>query len=184
MLAHLLPNDKGEVASVPITGVNPGVFRNLLWYVYEGTVVEDILKANAKDIINAADKYGVVSLKLEAEVAYVESTKITVDNAMDNLLYADAKNCALLKEAAIDFLTDNGREVISKVSFADFPGHIVKDLLVATTRKEDKTRAADDFDIMRVSELRRMLVEKGLDVDGSREAMIEALRSIFRTPEE
>ena len=104
-------------------------------YVYEGTVVEDILKANAKDIINAADKYGVVSLKLEAEAAYVESTKITVDNAMDNLLYADAKNCALLKEAVIDFLTDNGREVISKVSFADFPGHIVKDLLIATARK-------------------------------------------------
>ena len=78
----------------------------------------------------------------------------------------------------IDFLTDNGREVISKVSFAEFSGHIVKDLLVATTRKEDKTRAADDFDIMRVSELRtRMLVEKGLDVDGSREAMIDALKS-------
>ena len=35
----------------------------------------------------------------------------------------------------IDFLTDNGREVISKVSFADFPGHIVKDLLIATARK-------------------------------------------------
>ena len=48
-------------------------------YVYEGTVVEDILKANAIDIINAADKYGVVRLKLEAEAAYVESTKITVD---------------------------------------------------------------------------------------------------------
>jgi hypothetical protein len=61
--------------------------------------------------LDAADKYGVVSLKLEAEAAYVESTKITVDNAMDNLLYADAKNCALLKEAVIDFLTDNGREV-------------------------------------------------------------------------
>lgn len=35
----------------------------------------------------------------------------------------------------------------------------------------------DKFSVMRVSELRRMLGEKGLDVDGSREAMIEALKN-------
>ena len=178
MLAHLLPNDEGEVASVPITDVKPGVFRILLWYVYGGSVAEEGLKHHAKDIIDAADKYGVINLKLEAEAAYVESTKITVGNAMDNLLYADAKNCALLKEAVIDILADNGREVISKVSFSDVPGHLMKDLLVATTRiREDKNRPVDDFDIMRVSELRRKLREKGLDADGSREAMIEALTS-------
>jgi hypothetical protein len=35
----------------------------------------------------------------------------------------------------------------------------------------------NDLNTMRVSELRRKLHEKGLDVDGSREAMIEALKS-------
>ena len=34
----------------------------------------------------------------------------------------------------------------------------------------------DDLSIMRVSELRLKLDEKGLDVDGSREAMIAALQ--------
>ena len=57
----------------------------------------------AKDIINACDKYGVVHLKLEAEATYVESTTITIDNMMDNLLYADSKNLALLKESVMDY---------------------------------------------------------------------------------
>jgi hypothetical protein len=75
-----------------------------------------------KDIINAADKYSIVNLKLEAEAVYLNSTIFTVDNAMDNLLYADAKNCALLKETVLDFLADwNSTEAINNISFADFP---------------------------------------------------------------
>ena len=58
-------------------------------------------------------------LKLEAEAAYVKSTDITMDNAMDNLLYADAKNCALLKEAVMNFLAENSAEAYEKISFDD-----------------------------------------------------------------
>eukprot|EP00984_Skeletonema_dohrnii_P007935 scaffold2926_cov109-Skeletonema_dohrnii-CCMP3373.AAC.7 len=178
MLAAPFGNsNKGELATVAVHDVKPKVFRHLLWYVYGGTVSNVALKANAKDIIDAADKYSIVGLKLAAEAALVESTNITVENAIDNLLYADSKNLAVLKEAVIDFLVDNGKEVSSKASFDDLPGHVVKDVLVATARKEDRERAADDIDMMRVSELRRKLHQKGLDVDGSREAMIEALKS-------
>jgi speckle-type POZ protein len=172
-----------EIATMTISDVKPDIFRHLLWYVYGGSVAEEDLKTHAKDIIDAADKYSIVGLKLEAEAVYVESTTITIDNVMDNLLYADAKNCALLKETVIDFIADNGKEVISKISFDDVLGLLMKDLLVATTRSKEEDKnwhkpvAVDDFDIMRVSELRRKLDEKGLDVDGSREAMIAALKS-------
>jgi hypothetical protein len=178
MLAALFgTSNKGELATVAVHDVKPKVFRHLLWCVYGGTVSNEALKADAKDIIDAADKYSIVGLKLAAEAAYVESTNITVENAIDNLLYADSKNLAVLKEAVVDFLVDNGKEVSSKASFNDLPGHVVKDVLVATARKEDKKRDADDIDMMRVSELRRKLHQKGLDVDGSREAMIDALKS-------
>ena len=54
-------------------------------------------------------------------------------------------------------------------------------LLVATTRRNEGDSGNDnDFTTMRVSELRRMIFhEKGLgmSLDGSREAMIEALRN-------
>ncbi|KAK1739278.1 BTB/POZ and MATH domain-containing protein [Skeletonema marinoi] len=178
MLAALFgTSNKGELATVAVHDVKPKVFRHLLWYVYGGTVSNEALKADAKDIIDTADKYSIAGLKLAAEAALVESTNITVENAIDNLLYADSKNLAVLKEAVVDFLVDNGKEVSSKASFNDLPGHVVKDVLVATARKEDKKRDADDIDMMRVSELRRKLHQKGLDVDGSREAMIDALKS-------
>ena len=90
---------------------------------------EEELKTHTKDIIDAADKYSIVNLKLEAEAEYVKSTDITMDNAMDNLLYADAKNCALLKEAVIDFLAENSIEAAEKISFNDVPGHLMKDLV-------------------------------------------------------
>ena len=41
----------------------------------------------------------------------------------------------------------------------------------------------NNFTTMRVSELRKKLDEKGLNVDGSREAMIEALKNIATATE-
>jgi hypothetical protein len=178
MLADLFEsNSDEEMTSVPITDVRPDIFRLLLWYIYGGKMEVQALKAHAKEIVDAADKYSIVNLKLEAEAAYVNTTTITIENAMDNLLYADAKNRALLKETVIDFFAENDSEAVKKVSFNDVPGHVMKDLLVATARKKEvgKATAKDDYDVMRVSELRRKLDEMGLDVDGSRETMIEAL---------
>jgi len=168
-----------EMARAVITDVKPEVFRLLLASVYGRSMAEDDMKTHVKDIIDAADKYSIVNLKLEAEAAYVKSTKITMENAMDNLLYADALNLALLKEAVMDFLAENHVEAVKKVSFTDVPGHLMKDLLVAfgMSKKEGKgNEMKEDFDVMRVSELRVKVDKMGLDVDGSREAMIEALR--------
>jgi hypothetical protein len=60
--------------------------------MYGGEVVDVMFLFHAKEIIDAADKYGVVNLKLEAEVRFVEATTFTMDNAMDNLLFVESKN--------------------------------------------------------------------------------------------
>ena len=36
------------------------IFHHLLSYVYGESVAEDILKANAKDIMNVVDRYSIV----------------------------------------------------------------------------------------------------------------------------
>jgi len=82
------------------------------------------LKANAKDIINASDKYGIVNLKLDAEACYIKSTPINIENTLENLLYTDTKNCSLLKEAVMKFIVENGMEVAEKVCFKDVPGNV------------------------------------------------------------
>ena len=179
MLANLFDLDRRDLQLATITDAKSDIFYYLLYYVYGGSVPEEDLATHAKDIIDAADKYSIVNLKLEAEAAYVKSTEITMQSAMDDLLYADAKNCPLLKEAVMNFLAENSAEAHEKMSFTDFPGHVVKDLLLAVsnTKKEASETTSDELASLSVSDLRRKLAAKGLDVDGSREAMIESLRN-------
>jgi len=182
MLANLfdIEDNDGKLATATITDVKTDIFRHLLYYVYGGSVAEADLKTHAKEIIDAADRYSIVNLKLEAEAAYVKAIKITMDNAMDNLLYADAKNCALLKESVMSFMAENSAEAYEKISFKDVPGYLMKDLLLAfsnNSKKEASGTTTDELTSLSVNALRRKLAEKGLHVDGSREAMIESIKN-------
>jgi hypothetical protein len=193
-LASLCATSEG-MTPVLINDVKPEVFRHLLYYLYGGEISEEEFKVHSKDLINAADKYGVTNLKLEAEVWYVHHTEITIDNVIDNLLYADAMSCALLKETVMDFIVKNKKEVMQRVSFQDVPGNMYKDLLAAVARcenekkedsdsddsdsdddDEDENEDSEDFDTMRIGELRKKVQEKGLEIDGSRDALIAALK--------
>jgi hypothetical protein len=96
---------------------------------------------------------------------------------VDNLLYADSKNCALLKEVVIEFVVENGKDILGKVSFENIPSTMMSDLLTAMTWEKKKFGSIDDnYEIMTVSALRKKLHEKGLDIGGSREAMIDLLK--------
>ena len=176
------PTDGVERTSISIADVKPDIFHHLLYYVYGGKIADEDMKANAKDLIDAADKYGVVNLKLEAEAVYITHETITIDNVIDHLVYGDAKNCALVKEAAMDYLVKHGEEATTKLSFDNVPGSAMKDLLAAMTRDKSEegdanaiSDAAHNYNTMRVNTLRKLLHEKGLDVDGSREMMIARL---------
>ena len=185
-----------ESTPIIINDVKPEVFRHLLYYVYGGEITAEEFVGHERELINAADKYGVTNLKLEAEVWYVNNTDITIDNVIDNLLYGHAMNCALLKESVMDFIVEN-KEKVQRVSFQDVPGDVCKDLLAAMSRHsdeekdsssdddddddddgddEDETDAENTYMKMRIRDLRQKLHDKGLDIDGSREALIAKLK--------
>ena len=181
ILGDLCSPGGSDVTIVSITDVKPEIFRHLgIYYIISmGVVSEEDLKENAKDIIDAADRYGVVGLKLEAEASFVISTTITFDNAIEYLLYADSVNCALIKEAVMDFILKNHRKAPDKLSFENVPATAMKDLLAAVSRSRGKAKGVTsivDFSSMRVSTMRKMLHEKGLDIDGSMEMMIARLK--------
>jgi hypothetical protein len=154
--------------------------------MYGLDVTEDEMKSHAQEIIDMADRFGVSGLKLEAEAFLVRTTAISMENVMDHLHFADMKNCALLKEAAMDFILDNKVEVLEKVSLNDAPGGLLADVLAAVARGENirngiavasaNASGVDQYITMRVSELRSKADAKGLDVDGSREMLIAALK--------
>ena len=80
---------------------------------------------------------------------------------------------------------ENKAEVIQKLSFANAPGDLITDVLTAVLRGERVVGGSggggDDesrFNAMRISELRKRAHEKGLNVDGSREMLIAAFKSV------
>jgi len=168
----------GDEAAVPINGVEPEVFKMVLYFCYGGAITVEELAAKAKEIIEAADRFGIVNLKLQAEAVLTEQTEITVDNMLDNLLYANSKNLALFQEKIMDFVAENGGKILGNVSFSSVPSELMSDLLTAVTRGQKSSSTSepgDDLKLMRVSELRKQLHDKGLCIDGSRDAMIALL---------
>ena len=80
----------------------------------------------------------------------------------------------------MNFLAENGTEAYKKISFNDVPGYLMKDLLLAVSNNSKKDLSGtntNELTSLSVSDLRRKLSEKGLDVDGSREAMIESIQN-------
>jgi speckle-type POZ protein len=180
ILADLCQSKGDPTTPIQITDVSPEVFRHLLHYIYGGKIPDVNMKSHAKEIIDAADRYGVATLKLEAEASLVKGTTFSLENVKELLLYAESKNCALLKEVAMDFLINKKDEVIGKISFNDAPGNLMNDLFAAMAREPNRAGATasgeNEFNTLRISELRRMAHEKGLNVDGSREMLIAALK--------
>lgn len=183
-LAELCGAGRDHLTPIPITDVKPHIFHHMLYYVYGGKLAYDDMKFHVKEIIDAADRYGIVHLKLEAEACLVNSTPISADNVMEHLLYADSKNCALLKEAVMDFIVENDVHVLEKVSLRDLPGGptLFADVLSAMARgkmksgSEDRSNEKDQFSTMRISDLRQRVHGIGLGIDGSRETLIASLQ--------
>jgi hypothetical protein len=98
---------------------------------------------------------------------------------MDHLHFADGR-------IVMDFIVENKVEVLEKVSLNDAPGGLLADVLAAVARGETirngivvasaNASGGDQYITMSVSELRSKADEKGLDVDGSREMLIAALK--------
>jgi hypothetical protein len=168
---------------IEITDVSPEVFRYLLYSAYGVKISDEDIKMHTKEIIDAANKYGVVNLKLEAEACFVKDTILSLENVMEHLLYADSMSCALLKEAAMDFIIENSAEVMDLITVNDLlTPTLIRDVLAAVSRREKKFGGRDGygsdsrFNSMRICELRRESHKKALNVDGSREMLIAALK--------
>jgi hypothetical protein len=178
-----LAEDCDPDTPIPIGDVQVGVFKMLLRYVYGGEVPsKDVIEDKAKDVIRAADKYGLTGLKLAAE-AEVAAAVITTENAAELILFADATNCALLKEMAMEFFVKYSQAVMASEGFeqvAESPA-VMREMMAAMASGIKKRLALpdanDEIDCkwMSVSMLRKQLDEKGLDVDGSKQMLVSRL---------
>jgi len=172
-LAELCMSDGSDTPlHIEIPNMSSGTFKDMLLYIYGHPIPGFGDKhQHTKEMIKAADKYGVTNLKLEAEAYYVASLTITAENVLEHLLFADSMNCALLKEAAMDYIVGNCLDLLTTKALRGAPSGLFNDALAAMARKGGTEKAGSMF----ISELRRKCYEKGLDFDGSREMLTSAL---------
>ena len=92
------------------------IFENLLQYIYVGkcALLENADKDENEvaDLLIAADKYDVASLKEECELFF--SRILTVENAIQYLIYASLHNAPELKESVLDFMAKNIKIICSR----------------------------------------------------------------------
>ena len=105
------------------------------------------MKCHAKLIIDTADRYSVVDLKLEAEACLVVENKVKVNRKIP---FNYAPGALVI-------------DVLAAMSRGEKKGGT------------DGDSGRTELIAMRISELRRKAHEKGLNVDGSREMLIAAL---------
>jgi hypothetical protein len=170
-----LCEDCDESSPAPISDVDPRVFRHMLCHVYGGYISASEWKDCSKDLIEAADKYGLSNLKIEAEGWYVKHLNFAAGDAVEALTYATDMNCFLLKEAAINFIMANANEVLLSGSINNIPERktIIRDIIRSVAMTKQRT---EDLSQLSINELREELESEGKDFDGSREMLIARLQ--------
>jgi len=168
-----------DADSIPVECTTPKIFRRVLHYVYGGgPPEEDFMLEHATDLIRAANYFGVEGLKLEAEAALVASRDVTVVNVVNRILFADANECALLKEYAASVFAARFGDVMNTDSFSELSrSQVLMRELMMSIVDYGRLPQIEGLRTMSVITLRKMLEEKGLDIDGSKEMLISRLQS-------
>ena len=168
------PDDKSPLL-VPLHNVPAHAFEALLRYIYGYNVLhvgKDIVRI--QEILETADRFDVVNLKVEAEALLISSISLDIENAIDHYLYAESKSCAALKEKVLLFIVKNLDDIYASNKVQDIPGlSFARDMLIATKIKHNGDGALDTWPI---ALLRRKADGSGLRVDGSRETLISLLK--------
>lgn len=120
VLAATFQNDFEESKDriVEIKDINPHILERLLRYVYTGEAAADgkIPDEDVEELLTAADKYAIESLKKECAAHMSEI--LSVENATRFLLLAHLHNLTKLYESSLDFMKKN-KAVCSHMNWMD-----------------------------------------------------------------
>lgn len=123
-------------------------------------------------MLEVADRFGCTQMKLACEYELTTAV-LNESNAADMLVFADAHNCAQLREAAVDIFRAKPNLVMASVGWVKVAESVdlLQELMKILACSDNEAIGSPES----VSELRKQLYEKGLDVDGSLEMLVDRL---------
>jgi len=178
-----LVDDSVNDGEITIDNVDPSIFRSFLHFLYTDDLPpEKEFKRNTRSLLEIANKFGCTQLKIHAEASLVKNI-MNEKNVLELLLLAEAMCCPLLKEAATNYCVTNASVVMSTEEWNELKKTnlaVFANVLESIYRHEHKKipieegigQCSDD----NISELRKKLEEKGLDVDGTREMLVKRIQ--------
>ena len=177
--------DQESNASAVIKDIRPDVFRAILKHIYCGALPrmnrdhpmymrEEVLFDCGKDLISAANRFELIEMKLAVENVLVGNRILNKENVSDYILFADAQTCPLLKEYAISYFLLHSREILESEHSKCLreSGTLLSEIFMLQNGSPDQD--------LSVTELRRNLRRYRLDVDGSKEMLVEKLNNAKR----
>ncbi len=172
-----------NMTPVPIMGINLATFKLVLKYVYGIQLQYSDWQNHSKELMDAADRFGLIHLRLEAEAWFVKFKSITSENALDLLQYAHAKTLPLLQEALMKYLVNNkikAQKIILPSDFFTASNTLIADLFGAmdpdkSTNARDPRESDSKYRAMDVDSLRREAYYTGMDFDRQQEFLVKSL---------
>jgi hypothetical protein len=171
--------EDGKDIEVPIQNISPKIFHRVLKYIYGAETPKIANYAEGRDLIDAANRFGLSNLKVAVETVLVESFVFTIDTVVDTLIFAEAKTCPLLKESALLYISARAGDVTRTASF---PELAVSHNLMAEILQLCHVKPGESFydptriEMMSVNNLRKKLLKRGLEIDGTKESLAEAVK--------
>lgn len=123
---------ESHTRKVVINDIGKDVFCQLLTYLYTGKAPELEDEEITQPLFEAADKYGVTTLKCEC--VDVMLNRLTLNNVTNLLVWSHLHSIPLLYEAAMKFISVNGRHLCFRPDWTKLMTNYPELCLLATQR--------------------------------------------------
>jgi hypothetical protein len=115
-------DDIGTTTSskVHVRDTSVEAFRFILQYIYGGSPPsQSDVRKYGREIIEVANRYDLLGLKLEIERALIETRVIDVSNCIDFISFAHDNSCLELKKYAISYFVSRPKDVLYNSDHAE-----------------------------------------------------------------
>ena len=185
-LLNFYKNNKDDTPTI-IMDTSIPIFKALLHYAYGGDIahfIDDNIHDTRylQNLISAVNKYEMVPLKMMLESHIIHRNIIGTNNAIDWANYAEATDCALLREVTSNFIkVTSESDTLPRGSFTaklrriygSDSSNLSTDILSEISKPQFMNHPVDN---MSVSYLREVLEKRGLDADGPKENLQKRLK--------